>query len=129
MADSRLQQIILESENNDWVSCTGYRLLSHSMESFVKKMDEIRDESQSGDKQILDKLDSISDTICLNKDDGNDRASSTNERIARLETSVATMSDTMKWMIRTVFFGVGVFILQQIGVIEWITQLIKSIFT
>lgn len=127
-ADRELQDIILETEDDEWVRCTGYRLLAHSMESFVAKLEEIKEESQESDGKIIKKLDTLVKVISKNKEDGNQRALQTTDRLARLETSVSSLSSTVKWMARTVFFGIGIFLLQQFGVIEWIVNLIKSLF-
>lgn len=135
----RLEKILLESDGRDFQSCGGYRILSYQIQSLLEnnqkehkrledEMRNLEQRSDENDNKIIEKLDKLIEKIDSNKKDGNDRAIGTESRLSSLETSMKGMSSYLKWISRSVILGVIMFIAENIGLIDWIENILQNIF-
>lgn len=134
-----IEDMITNTNDNDFTNCPGYMLNGHQltnlMENNQKEHKELRAsierlelESNANDKKILDAVENLNEAISENKKSGDDRAVSTEGRLSSLETATKGMSDYMKWLLRTVVFGVFIFIVNQVGIIDWIKTTVTGWF-
>ena len=134
-----LEKILLESSSSDFMSCGGYRILSYQIQSLLEnnqiehkrleeEMSKLEQRSDENDGKIIDKLDKLISTINENKKDGNDRAIGTESRLSSLETNMNMMSSYLKWISRSVILGVIMFIAENIGLIDYIKEVLQSLF-
>lgn len=137
MADlGRLEKVLEQSDGDTgFLRCGGYLITSHQLTNISDSIQAANEASEKADKQIFKALDEVKKSVSdldhkldTNKQDGNKRASETETRLAVVESTVASMKDTLKWILRTVVFGVGVFILQTTGVIDFFRDFISGLF-
>ena len=135
----RLERVLLDSDGKDFQSCGGYRILSYQIQSLLEnnqethrkleeEMKKLEEKSDENDNKIIDKLDKLIDKIDDNKVDGNDRAIGTESRLASLETSMRGMSSYLKLISRSVLFGIVLFLLENIGLINWVKSILQDLF-
>jgi uncharacterized protein HemX len=134
MSHKSIENILTKADDKDFSNCGGYLILGHQIQSLLEhneeshsmlkeQLDRLEETSNQEDKKIIDKLDGLQRSMSENKEDGNRRALNTEKRLVKLETEVGGISDSMKWLIRTVLFGIFLFFIQQIGLISYIKGL------
>lgn len=136
----KLEEVLLNSSDRDFHGCGGYRINAYQIQSLLEsnqvehkklqnEIEKLEEKSDKNDLEIMNKLDSVMIKLDANKDDGNKRAMETEKRLTSVETLMKLMSGYLKWINYSILFGVFIFIIENIGMIEYIKNMIKSIFS